>query len=137
MQCHNYELDSYTLLRKLSIDNDWPALTGREFQVLSCLAWHRNSKYFQCNPSYKRLAEEMKCSRSSVQSAANGLRQKGFIQVTKRYNEYDGHNTSMQFWIMIDINTIHEAMKDDEALEFIEKAQKIDVIACYKKHFDK
>lgn len=134
---HDYTLDSYSILRKLSINNNWPALKGREFHVLSCLLWHSNSVTFQCNPSYKKLAEEMKCSKGSVQTAIDGLRMKGFLQLTRRFNESNGHNTSGQFWIMIDIQQIHKAMADEDTRDFIEMNAAIDVVSLYESHFDR
>lgn len=121
---HEHPLNNLLAIRKLSRENDGEPFTGREFHLITLLLMYRNTISFRCFPSLKTLANDMRCARSTAQSAMEGLRKKGHIRTTTSYNNETGANTSNQYWIMVDFEDVKKAMSDECTKEFIDTFHK-------------
>lgn len=128
---HRYALNTLKTIRELTRDNQNTPMTAREYQFLITLLTYRNNVTYLCNPTIKRVAEDMKCARSTAQSAMEGLRKKGYIKTTTKYNQYAKKKSSNQHWIMHDFETIRLAFEDDDAREFFEIHHE-DIVEMYE-----
>lgn len=128
MTPHDYCIDTFELLRAINLPStekprenigEIPKLKHAERSVLNNLVLRRNNTSFQCNPSTKRIAIDLETTRSHVISSIKGLKEKGLLRVTKRLIDGTNEKISSQYWIMVDINKIHMAFKDEEASDYI------------------
>lgn len=140
---HDHTIDTFELLRAINLSSTekerdnimkCPELKNSERAVLNNLALRRNSVSFKCNPSIARIAEDLNTTRGSVSKAIGSLKEKGVLRVTRRQREDSKENLPSQYWIMLDINKIHNAFNDEESEGFIIEFHE-DMYDIYNKEF--
>lgn len=115
---HEYCINTLKTIRDITRKRLEPALTAREFQTLIVLLTYRNSVNYQCNPSIKRVADDMSCSKTAVKNALNGLKSKSYIRTTIRRKYGSNENDTSQYWIMYDYETIKKAYNDEDTKDY-------------------
>ena len=95
------------------------SLNTFERAVLSALLSARNINYYQCNPSLKTLADNLMSNPGNISRALKKLRDIGLIHPTRVIDENGGIKT-IQYWLMYDIEILHEAFDDIEKSDFIQ-----------------
>lgn len=116
---HEYCINTLKTIRDITRNRLEPQLTAREYQVLITLLTYRNSVTFKCNPSMKRLSIDIHCAKSTIQKAIGGLKEKGYVRVTVRYNFDKQEYYSTQYWIMHDSETVDSAFNTEESHDYL------------------
>lgn len=67
----------------------------------------------------KRLSIDINCAKSTIQKAIGGLKEKGYVRVTVRYNTEKQEYYSTQYWIMYDSETVDSAFNTEESHDYL------------------
>ncbi len=113
---HDHCINTLKTIREITRNNETP-LTGREYHVLITLITYRNSISFQCNPEIRKIAQDMNCAKSSVQTAIAGLKKKDFIRTTGHHK--NGYKANNQYWVMHDIEKVLNAYNSEETSGYL------------------
>jgi len=116
---HEFCINTMQTFRDISRKRLTPSLTAREYQVFCILLTYRNSVNFKCNPSMKTLSLDSDCAKSTIQKAVTGLKEKGYIRTTVRYNIDRKEYESTQYWIMYDSDIIEGAFNNEESYDYL------------------
>ena len=79
-----------------------PRLEGRDLQVLALLGTHTNEDGW-CRRSQVKMAEQLKCARSTVQSALRRLGEAEYVEV-KTEMRRDGGDASHWYRVRLDVS---------------------------------
>jgi hypothetical protein len=116
---HDHCINTLKTIRDITRNRLEPSLSAREFQTLIVLLTYRNSTSFQCNPSIKRISEDMDCSRTATKNALNGLKSKGYIRTTTRRKYDSKENDTTQYWVMYDMEIVRKAFSVEESHDYL------------------
>lgn len=116
---HSHCVNTLKTIRDITRNRLEPPLSSREYQTLIVLLTYRNSTSFQCNPSIKRISDDMGCSKTAVKNALKGLKSKSYIRTTVRRKYGSKENDTSQYWIMHDMATVTQAFNVEESQDYL------------------